>query len=243
MDKNVYRITLPNFFNHNPKSKKSFTHFMISKSFFIDDKISRCTPGMVALYVYLIGVCADFASSTINVSLNSVPSNLKVGVRFAEVLKRLEELQLLTIEKNSPLYNRIEEKRIEEKGREVNRGSPSNKKIGLENNRKVWNAYLNSYLERYKVEPIRNAKVNSIISQLVKRVGTDEAILLVQFYLSHNKHFYISKMHDLSACLVDAEALVTQRLRGRPILDKDIKDYVQQSGFNELLEASEKGGF
>ena len=241
MNQSVFTITIPRFLEHNPKARKSFPYFMLSKSFFNDDKISRCTPGMIALYVYLMNVCADYASGTIKVCVNSVPGNLKVGVRFAEVLVRLEELQLLTIEKNEAFVNRIERNRKERKGREVSDGSE--KENATEKNRTVFEAYKQAYQLRYKVEPIKNAKTNSAISQLVKRVGPEEAILLVQFFLTHNKQYYLQTMHDISACLKDAEGLRTQRLRGRTILDKDVRDFAQQASFNQLLDDVERGGF
>lgn len=243
-NKSIYKITIINFLKHNPKSKKSFTHLMLSKSYFSDYKIAQLTPHESLLFIYLLTICADFAHDSITISTQSLPNSLRIRTTsLRNALVRFQQIQLLTFEKIDSLYNRIEEKRIEEKRIEVNRGSNVRNKIDLENNRKVWSAYLASYLERYKVEPTRNAKVNSLVSQLVKRVGPEEAILLVQFYLSHNKQFYISKMHDLSACVLDAEALVTQRLRGKAVLDKDIKEFVQQAGFNELIEASKKGGF
>lgn len=78
----------------------------------------------------------------------------------------------------------------------------------------VWAAYRAAYFARYKVEPVRNAKMNSLCAQLVKRLGGDAAIGVVRFFLTHQKAYYVQNAHDLSACVKDAEALHTQMLAG-----------------------------
>ncbi len=81
----------------------------------------------------------------------------------------------------------------------------------------VWEAYRSAYLTRYGVEPVRNAMTNANCSQLVKRLGADDAQAVVRFYLTHGKAYYTSVAHSLKACVFDAEALVTQMRTGQRI--------------------------
>lgn len=76
----------------------------------------------------------------------------------------------------------------------------------------VWDAYKGAYFSRYGKDPVRNARSNALCSQLIKRLGGDGAVSVVKFYLTHNKRWYIDKVHDLSACVGDAEGLHTQML-------------------------------
>lgn len=119
--------------------------------------------------------------------------------------------------------------------------TPTQKELGLQDlNRKVWDAYKTSYMKKYKVEPVRNAKVNNQISQFAKRLGA-EAIEVVRFYLEHPKSFYVSKMHEFGICLADAEALRTQWARGRAVTENDLKRYSKNQEQQQLLDAIERG--
>lgn len=78
----------------------------------------------------------------------------------------------------------------------------------------VWDAYAEAYRIRYRVAPIRNAKVNSQLAQLVKRVGKDAAPHIATFYVEHNLTFYVSRGHPVDILLRDAETLHTQWANG-----------------------------
>jgi hypothetical protein len=79
---------------------------------------------------------------------------------------------------------------------------------------KTWDAYSNAYFDRYKCEPIRNAKVSGQLCQLVDRVGAEDAPYLAAFYLTHNNSFYAGKRHSVDALLRDCEGLMTDMRTG-----------------------------
>lgn len=81
----------------------------------------------------------------------------------------------------------------------------------------IWEAYSNAYRKRYGIDPVRNLTVNSQVSSLRKKLGTEEAIQVVEFYLTHTKSFYLEKTHTFGFCLNDAETLRTQMIKGRAI--------------------------
>jgi hypothetical protein len=106
--------------------------------------------------------------------------------------------------------------------------------------RQIWEAYKSSYFLRYRVEPVRNASVNAKISQIAKRLGT-EAIEVVKFFLTHNKSFYVGKLHDIGLCLSDAEALRTQWMRGKAITENDLQKFSKNQKDQEIQTAINEG--
>ena len=78
----------------------------------------------------------------------------------------------------------------------------------------VWEAYAGAYAGRYGVAPVRNAKTNAQLCQLVDRLGAEEAPLVAAYYLSHNKPLYVSSRHPVNLLVQDAEGLRTQWATG-----------------------------
>lgn len=84
-------------------------------------------------------------------------------------------------------------------------------------NTNTWDAYTIAYLERYGVEPVRNAKVNAQIAQLVQRLGAEEAPQVAMFYVTINDSFFIRNSHELGLLVARAEGIRTQWLTGRQV--------------------------
>ena len=80
----------------------------------------------------------------------------------------------------------------------------------------MWDAYALAYQDRYGVEPVRNAKVNGQLSQLVKRIGPD-APAVAGHYVRSNNTWYVRKGHSVGCLLADAEKLRTEWATGRHI--------------------------
>ncbi|EGQ60388.1 Replication protein 15 [Acidithiobacillus sp. GGI-221] len=74
----------------------------------------------------------------------------------------------------------------------------------------TWEAYSQAYQKRYGTEPVRNQKVNGQLSNLVKRLGQDEAPAVAAFFVNHNGLFYVRGMHQVDLLLRDAEKLRTE---------------------------------
>lgn len=87
----------------------------------------------------------------------------------------------------------------------------------------VWNAYATAYELRYGHKPARNARDNSLCSQIVQRVGVDEAIKIAEFYLSHSDRWYVQKVHPLNLLLADVQKLRTEWLAGDKMTSKTAK--------------------
>lgn len=115
--KDQYKIEIHNWLKHNPKSKKGYTHFMVSKSIFNDEKIANLKPIEFQLYMYLLSVCADMASNQFRISAQMLPRYMRISAKsLHNYLTRLQLFQILTAVKIDPL---IEENRKEENRKEV----------------------------------------------------------------------------------------------------------------------------
>lgn len=107
-------------------------------------------------------------------------------------------------------------------------------------NSEVWESYKSAFNLRYKHDPVRNAKVNTAISQIATRLGRD-AIEVVKFYLKHQDSFYLKKTHNISLCLQDCETLATQWKRGRAITTSDVREFEKTAHFASQVERIQNG--
>jgi len=77
----------------------------------------------------------------------------------------------------------------------------------------VWLAYRTAFVARYGQPPVRNAKINALAKQLVKRLGTD-APQVAGHYVRHNDRVYVRAAHALELLVRDAEKLHLDWRRG-----------------------------
>lgn len=110
--------------------------------------------------------------------------------------------------------------------------------------RATWKAYGEAYCQRYGTAPIRNAKVNSQVKQLVQRLGTEAADVAAWFVLSCNESFVVRKVHDLGLLVSGAESYRTQWATGRAMtntrasqIDQTAANYSAADEAKALLRA------
>lgn len=101
----------------------------------------------------------------------------------------------------------------------------------------VWQSYSDAYEARYLVRPVRNAKVNAQCSQLVARLGVEDAVRVVSFYLTHNSAWYVKTSHGLGNCLKDAEGLRTQMLTDHRVSDSEARHTDTQEANRQTFAA------
>lgn len=85
--------------------------------------------------------------------------------------------------------------------------------------RATWTAYSLAYRDRHGAVPVRNAKVNANVRQLVKRLGIAEAPQVAQWFLRVNERMVVQGMHDLGLLLARCEAYRTQWATNRQITE------------------------
>lgn len=79
----------------------------------------------------------------------------------------------------------------------------------------TWMAYSTAYMLRYGVEPVRNARVNGQLANLVRCIGATEAPAVAAFYVRHNRFSYVRAKHSTGLLASDAEGLRTEWATGR----------------------------
>lgn len=100
----------------------------------------------------------------------------------------------------------------------------------------TWEAYATAYRERYGAAPVRNAKVNGILSRFVERLGEEEAPQVATFYLTHNRPFYVSARHATDLLLRDAEGLRTEWVTGTKATTLEARSAEQRDSVNEQVK-------
>lgn len=74
---------------------------------------------------------------------------------------------------------------------------------------RAFKGYAEAYVKRYGEFPVRNAKANALLSQLVKRLGDGEAGPVAAYYVGLDDRLYAGSGHCLSLLVRDAEKLRT----------------------------------
>jgi len=85
--------------------------------------------------------------------------------------------------------------------------------------RATWTAYAIAYRARHGATPVRNAKVNAHVKQIVQRLGHAEAPLVAEWFLRVNERLVVQGMHDLGLLLARCEAYRTQWATNRQVTE------------------------
>lgn len=91
--------------------------------------------------------------------------------------------------------------------------------------RATWTAYAQAFEHKTGHPPVRNAKVNAQVQQVVKRLGSYDAPHVLRFYVTDiTDKAVIESMWSLDLFLKRAEGYATQYKMGRPISQGQAKD-------------------
>ncbi len=166
-----FTVTILGWEKHNSGKKRGHPYFLLSCRFFDDSKIRSLTAIEVNAYLWLLGRCADETRACISATHQQLRSAVgPYSLRVASTLNRLEELQLLRIEKNHAVNNIIEDNRIEEKviKRVAKKESPPHPPSPLF---ELWNKHRGNLSEAVEYTKDRKAK-----SEARWRECPDEAV-------------------------------------------------------------------
>lgn len=104
--------------------------------------------------------------------------------------------------------------------------------------RATWTAYAIAYRARHGATPVRNAKVNANVKQIVQRLGHTEAPLVAGWFLRVNERLVVQGMHDLGLLLTRCEAYRTQWATNRQVTETSARQTDQtQSNASAADEA------
>lgn len=109
----------------------------------------------------------------------------------------------------------------------------------------AWAAYAIAYHERYGIEPVRNAKVNGQLAQLIKRIGGFDAPHVAAFYVKSNAAFYVKCGHSVDCLLRECEKLRTEWATNTRMTETKARqvDQTETQGqvWQKLLQEAENG--
>ncbi|HFH3995816.1 TPA: helix-turn-helix domain-containing protein [Pseudomonas aeruginosa] len=106
------------------------------------------------------------------------------------------------------------------------RSGPSAGEALQEACRNVWAAYRAAYEARWSVQPVRNAKVNSQVKQLVAALGA-EAPAVAAFFVGLDDKFLVDSCHEFGLLLAKAGAYRTKWATAGSAPSTDWTDQVQ----------------
>jgi len=239
MSKAKYKVTILKWKENQPGLKRGHPHFMLSKTFFQDNKIADLKQNECLFYINLLCIAGQMMEDSFQIHSKLMPNLLRIDDKsLANCLEKLRSNQLVSYEKIDSFI--IEKNIKEEKIRENKLPTPQKPdEKNLEEkdqNKKIWFAYFNAYRLRYGIDPLRNASVNSQVSNLRKKLGVEEACRVVQFYLTHNDSWYVKNTHTFGLCLSNAETLYTQMNKGKAITGTMVKDFEKKVHSQERSE-------
>lgn len=259
----IYKIKLTNWQKYNKNVRKSYRSVMINERFLDDAKIRTLPPCARLMFLSCILAASGSTTGEVAVSTDTILSQCAVKPSQASrYFQWFEQLQLLSYEIITPLINRIEVKRSEVKGIEIpatlkisktkppkpeknleqTSFAPQPKVVSPAKSSLVWLAYCAAYQQRYKIQPADNKTIRSQMCRLVDLVGSEEAVEIVKFYLTHNDSFYLKTTHQFGNCLRDANSLRTQWLKGKTITQTDIRRFEKTQETASLLNSIEQDG-
>lgn len=106
---------------------------------------------------------------------------------------------------------------------------------------KVFAAYFDAYAAQYPAPTVFNQDQARWCKKLVQKLGVDDAIKVVQFYVKHTKQFYVERGHSLQWCVNDAESLRTQALANYQMTSTKARQVDQTaSNLQNLTAAAER---
>lgn len=104
----------------------------------------------------------------------------------------------------------------------------------------TWESYREAYIRAYHTEPVRNAKVNGQIAQLLQRIGVEDSPPLAAWFLSHRGAWYVQQGHCVGALLRDCEKLHTEWLNGATLHRRDVDEIDRTSADQAMWKRIEE---
>ena len=101
---------------------------------------------------------------------------------------------------------------------------------------RTWEAYRVAFYQRFGQDPVRNAKVNSLIVTFVQRLGHEESPAVLASYLQHPSPFYLERMYPLDLAVRDCEALRAQWATGQYVTRSQAQAQTSTDGYQQRMQ-------
>jgi len=237
-----------------PKNWKSFQHYKhrsppwvkLHRSL-LDDFDYQCLPvASRALAPMLWLLASESDDGTIEATREELAFRLRMGEKdFEDALKPLinkgffkNDSKALAKPKQSavPEIEKSKSRDREEKRESLVLASKPAPKGNGTDGTLVWDSYSKAYFSSYGIEPKRNAKINSLCKQLVKRLGKKDAVALAGWYPFRKGGTYKRSKHCMDLLVRDAEGLYTEWATGKQVTDKQAREEDTQASKGQVWQ-------
>jgi len=216
-----YRIL--NWDKYNPKTKaKNLSWVRLDVGFFDNPDVMRMSPTGVNMFLFLLTQGTRRAGTGREHVLRVTRAcSIRSRTRLIECMNALQDAGMLEAKIINLAVDKPKKAPNERNERNGTNGTVDNqkqptKKASIKSQKqptdgsKVFEAYASAYFGRYNQQPVRNAKTNALCSQLVKRLGAEDAPFVAAYYVDHPGSFYVRSMHQLDWLVKDAEKVCTE---------------------------------
>jgi hypothetical protein len=110
---------------------------------------------------------------------------------------------------------------------------------------RVWEAYADEYRRRYRCDPVRDARANTVCANLVKALGASEAPEIARWYVGSNDSWFVRRKHPIGDLLSNAQRFATEWRQGHrgtatEAMDQDRR--AEQAGvYDRVIEKIDRG--
>jgi hypothetical protein len=80
---------------------------------------------------------------------------------------------------------------------------------------RVWEAYADEYRRRYRCDPVRDARANTVCANLVRALGASEAPEIARWYVGSNDSWFVRRKHPVGDLMQNAQRFATEWRQGR----------------------------
>jgi hypothetical protein len=232
------KIKILNWEKYNPKrAQNSYSWLRLNNDFFTDQKIFMFSLEQKAILIFLLSFASKENKAYFEIEPLYAAKILGIEVKkFLEALKIFKEKQIVeySLHDTTPDYTKLHQttptRRDETRRDETDETGAKNCNIAKRNKKEVstgsmvWFAYAKAYAHKYKTEPVRNSKTNSICKRLVALVGLEKACLLSEHYLTINDQWYLKKGHSIELLINDYQKILTSYETGINITNGKARD-------------------
>lgn len=244
-------IKINNWEKHNPrKDVKRPSWFALSNRLIEDADFYTFTGNEFKTWIYILSQASQKQKSEFNIYPDHADRACCIPKKdLISALEKLQKIQAITVDvthtlrerdDNVPLHNNTIQNRTGQDSTLQNNITTSAKASAPSLGSQLFETYSKAFFKRYGVNPVRNAKTNSLCKQLATRLGED-AHQVIEFYLIHNDQWFLKMQHDLGSLVSKAESMHSQWQRGQAVTSVQVRQFEKQSGNMDLLEKVKRG--
>lgn len=255
MKNNIYKITVTKWHEHNTSKKNTYKKTMISNNLITDGKICALPVSNRWLFLGLLLICGDNGKDTVTITERQVNDLLTTREGAHNALTRLQELQLVTVEKQSLIKEIKKEIKKEENKRnsvrvdksKPERPEPDQMQIAIapstpENVGQILYArYCVLWKSRYNASPPTKPQDTKNLKNFGQANGIDKTLAMLDSYFVMPDAYFVQRRHDIQTFLNNVNSIVAFQQSGKTITKKEVNQIDNMVTNHNTLNALREG--